>query len=278
MNVGFIHPANETLATYRLRSMIPAEQISQSPKFTASINEGEVDVAVFSKPVAENLQLARQCKQEGTKVVVDIGDNHFNHSEFGKIYREIIKIADQVVCPTIVMQGIIKDLTGKDSVVIPDSYESERSDPHANGTKVLWLGHGVNVKEVVPYVGKIEDLSVCTSNNRYIEGYMPWSLETQKAELEYTNIVILPSTEEHKSANRLINAIMAGCFVVSAKTEVKKEFREFAWINDIYTGLRWCRAFQNDLNDLVSKGQDYIQERYSKEAVGKQWLELVEGL
>ena len=275
MNVAFVHSGNDSMASYRYRTQIPAEQLTQRGEFNVTINEGEADVVVFSKPVQTDVGLAEQCKKDGTKIIVDICDDHFDHPVYGAVYRDIIKLSDTVVCPTDYFRKVIFQKTGKNAAIIPDPYEMERMKPHANGDNVLWYGHQVNIPEITPYVGKIDNLSVCTGHNNTLVGYIPWSPESQKAELAYNDIVILPNKNESKSSNRLINAVMAGCFVCANKTMARHEFREFMWIGDIYTGLKWSRAFQSDLNSLISECQDYIERHYSPKLIGDLWGEVV---
>ena len=272
-NVAFIHRGGEDMASYRYRTQIPAEQLADD--YSVSINSGTADIVVFSKPVEEDIELAETCKNDGTKVVVDFCDDHFNHKSLGKVYRDIAKLADTLVCNSEAMQGVIFHETGRDSSAIDDPYEQERMEPHADGLDVLWYGHQRNLEEIIPFVDKIEELSVCTGKNNKLNGYVTWSLEKQEEELAFANTVILPGKVPYKTPNRLINAIMAGCFVVSKSYP---EFREFAYIGDIMQGLQWRKHFHEDLNELVSAGQDYIEKTYSPNQIGKQWSSLLASL
>jgi len=273
MNISFIHRGGEGMASYRYRSQIPAAQLAG--EHTTSINSGEADVVVFSKPMDGDVELAERCKHNGTHVIVDFCDNHFKHPTQGEIYRKMVALSDTVICNSKDMQNVIYLETGKEAHPIPDPFEQARVAPHADGDAVLWYGHQCNLPEITPWIGKIEDLRVCTGENTILTGYTPWSLESQTAELLDANIVFLPSNTPCKTPNRLINAIMSGCFVV-AKNHI--EFREYAWIGVLHTGLRWVRAFRQDLNDRVLAGQDYIEKTYSPEVIGKQWSSMIGGL
>lgn len=275
MNIVFINRGGENLASYRYRTRMPALHLADSGH-TVSINGGDADVAIFSKPVPEDMEIARQCKKEGTTVYADLIDDHFESPRWGETYKEMVSIADKVITATDAMRDSIHERFGRDSVVIPDPFEAEREEPHADGEKVLWFGHQKNIGEVVPYLEKFKELSVVTGNNNKLTGYIPWSTDSLKAELAYNNLVILPSADDRKSANRLINAVMSGCFVLSARSATKNEFREFLWVNDnIMTGYQWAREFRDDLNDLVRGCQDYIIKNYSIDVIGKQWEEIL---
>jgi hypothetical protein len=272
-NVVFVHPGDEDMASYRYRTKMPAEHLSKT--HTVSINEGLADVIVFSKPVPNNLDLAKQCKKDGTKIIVDICDDHFSHPTLGPVYKDMVDISDTVICPTNYFKDMILQRTGKSAEVIEDPFEYKRKEPHANGDRVLWFGHQRNIHEIVPYIGNIENLSVCTGNNKTLIGYIPWTQQAEEQELAYNNIVILPNKNEKKSVNRLINAVMSGCFVCAEKTEARKEFRKLLWIGNIHTGLKWCKAFQNELNDRVAEAQDYIEKNYSLDVIGKKWEQVI---
>ena len=274
-SVAFIHRGGDFSASYRYRAKIPASMIDNHE---VSINEGNADIVVFSKPCDDDIEIAESCKNDGTKVVVDYCDDHFGHEKLGSIYRHMAGLADTIVCNTPVMQDIIHKETGKDSYTINDPYEQERCEPHAVGDRVLWFGHPTNINEIVPWVEKIDELTVCTGPNSKLEGYIQWSEANMKRELDYTNTVLLPGRKNYKSPNRLINAVIAGCFVVTSKHPSAKEFREFMWVGNIPAGLQWRKHFSEDLNALVLAGQDYIEDKFSPKVVGEQWTSLLDSL
>lgn len=272
MNIVYIHRGGENMASYRYRTQIPAKELEDD--YAVSINSGEADIVIFSKPVKEDIEIARTCRNDGTKVIVDYCDNHFNHSTQGQIYREMANISDMVVCNSKEMRNIIYTETGKEAYQIDDPYEQERMPPHAEGENYLWFGHQLNIPEIIPWIGKVPNLAVCTGQNNQLVNYIPWSQENLKHALENSNIVFLPQKAQYKSPNRLINSIMAGCFVISHD----KEFREFTWTGNPYTGFQWVRAFKNDLNTLVSNGQDYIEKFYSPKVIGQQWKTMLKAI
>lgn len=270
MNVVFVHSGGPDMASFRYRASMPALELRKQG-FEVSLNDGMADVVVFSKPDAAGLDVARRAKKDGTKIVADFCDDHFSHETLGPVYREFIGIADQVICPTAGMQ----EKSGGD--VIADPYEIERCQPHANGDECIWFGHQRNLDEII---GSGLKLRIVTGPNERVKGYVPWSVENLKANLAVSNIAVLPTLKwgEYKSANRVINAAMAGCFVVAGDKPSYREFRKFLWIGPTKGGMQWAKAFQNELNDRVTEAQDYIESKYSPKVIGQQWADMLNSL
>lgn len=281
MNVCWVHGGGSEFASYRYRAEIPSKELAG--RFATSINQGLADVAIFSKPSSKDLEVARQCKKEGTKIITDICDDHFNNSGLGPVYKKMVSMSDAVCCPTEKMAEIINLNTGKDAVTIPDPYEVTRTEPHAVGYKTLWFGHQSNIQDLVQLINSgdyLGEVRACTGYNNILSWYVLWSLENLKKELNSANTVLLPtrSGAEYKSANRLINAVMSGCFVVCSSHPSHNEFRRFVWVGKMETGLKWLWANQSELNDMVREGQDHIERNYSPSKVGDLWKTLIESL
>lgn len=278
MKAVFIHRMGPDFASYRYRVAIPAKELG------ASINGGEGSVFIFSKPTPDDVTLAKECKTEGVKVVADLGDDHFRHPVIGPIYIEMVKLCDALVVPTENMAGrILKYLWRKADAIIPDPYEEPYSAPHANGqAKYLWFGHAGNLKDLDPYTDYMKKmpLTIVTGQTpRKDFEYVRWSQAVQTAQLQQAQVVFLPTRKgmEYKSPNRLVNAIRAGCFVVTDFHPSTMEFQRVAWVGNVMTGVRWAQHFHADLNDCVAEGQAYI-EKFSPANVGAQWQQLLNSL
>jgi hypothetical protein len=275
----FIHRSGPQLASYRYRAEIPAKAIG------GCVNGGEAgSVYIFSKPTPDDVTLAKECKAEGVKVVCDIGDDHFNHAVWGPVYREMVSLADCLVAPSENMAGrLMKYFNRTADAVIPDPYEEPLSAPHADGQKLLWYGHPVNLKDLKESLPALKNLAltIVTGQNHGLDhDYLQWSPEVQTRELKKANMVILPTRKgtEFKTANRLVNALRAGCFpVCGGHIPSYQEFRKVAWVGHFSTGLRWATAYPQDLNALVAEGQQYI-EKFSPENIGKLWQQVVDAL
>jgi hypothetical protein len=264
--VSFIHSFGESAASYRYRARIPAEQIG------AKINDFTADVLVFSKPQINDIEAARRAKKLGQMVVVDYCDDHFYHKTLGPIYREMADIADWAVVPTREMRKRVPSAS-----VIPDPYEYPEVSPHADGDRFLWFGHQVNLPAIVPYKN-LPNLTIVTG-----PGYLntvEYSYEALKVEMIGANIALFPKIkgDDYKSPNRVVNALRMGLFPICDRHPAYLEFRRFLWASDVPTGLRWAKEFRHELNEHVKGGQDYIRDRFSPEAIGNQWRNLLEGV
>ena len=263
------------MASYRLRAQLPSAYCGHDSR----LNALGTDVAVFCKPHLDDLEVLRQVNARGAKTVVDLCDDHFEHPNLGKLYEAMAREAHAVVCPTAEMARRIRSHTEREAQVIPDSWE-QRGQPHADGKKFLWLGHQSNLKEILPYRKMLKqyNMTYCTGQNDQVE-CVPWSTAAQEQLLRESNIVLLPSKEEtYKSANRLINAIMAGCFVIASKIDINKEFRHFCYLGPLKGGLQFSQAYRHELNALVRAGQQYVQQHYSPETLGRKWQSVFDSI
>lgn len=279
----WVHRFGPQMATYRYRAEIPAQEVSKLNGFKCGVNEGEADIVIFTKPCAADIDLAIKFKAEGAKIVSDLQDDHFSSPEANvqNVYREMAKLSDALVCATDVMQGRIKQETGKDSVAIPDPYEFDEVEPHANGDNFLWFGHQTNFSALAGVTKLMGERKLrVVIGPKPVPNTIPWSLENMKKAFSMSNIVILPTQEghEYKSPNRLINSIRQGCFAVCMEHPSYWEFRDYVWVGDFYTGLRWTDAFRDELNERVRAAQDYVRDRYSPQAIGRQWAQFLESL
>lgn len=280
MNVVWVNRFGPRMASYRYRAQIPAEEVGKINGFNTAVNNGEADIVVFTKPFREDIDAAWKYKAEGCKIVSDLSDDHFQDTE-AETYRKFVEVSDAIVCASTVMRGRIYDYVKRDSVVIGDPYEQAECEPHANGDEFLWFGHQRNLRELVAvkdFLGE-RKLRIVTGPKAH-EKTIPWTLENMTKAFEMSNIVLLPTApgNEFKSPNRLLNSIRAGCFPVCMAHPSYEEFKHVVWVGHFPTGLRWVDAFKDDLNGLVKQAQDYIRDRYSPAAIGRQWASFLESL
>lgn len=259
LNIVFIHRGGQSMASYRYRAAIPAKELG------ASVNEGQADVLIFSKPMAGDLELAQQAKRDGTAVVVDFCDNHFATND---LYGEMAKLADRITCSSTELHSQLKDI-GFNSKVIDDPYEFDIERPHANGDQYLWFGHQSNLPEIIPFVKRGFPINVVTGRNTALTGYTEWSENSLKEQLAKSNIVIIPDGKSTRSNNRMVNALAAGCFVIAGKQHA--EWRKMIFAGSIYHGLQFAACFKNELNDMVKEAQSYVIDRHSPKVIAEQW-------
>lgn len=216
--------------------------------------------------------------------IYDVCDDWFADKELGPFYHEMVKRATAVTCNSEAMRFRIHQETGRAATVIPDAFEHEEWAP-SWGEGLLWFGNPLNLPDFFRAVQKLEGLQLplgCISRH---EDYMsdelkqliiPWSPTAMDKGLKSAAVVILPTgLSPAKSANRLIESVRAGKFVVAEPLPAYEEFAEWMWVGDIREGVQW--AFKNKAECLkrVKRAQKYIAKHYSMEALGPKWLEVV---
>lgn len=156
----------------------------------------------------------------------------------------------------------------KSVVVIPDPYESDEQKADM-GNGLLWYGHESNIKTILPYM----DL-----NPKILSGE-EWSRKKQLAMLNDCAIVLIPTDfRRGKSANRMIEAIRNGRFVVAGELPAHDEFKDLMWVGDIREGVEWALSNKKEVIERIKAAQDYVRDRYSPETIGKQWKRTLDEL
>lgn len=269
--VVFVHRGGREMASYRYRTEVPANHIG------ATINGGEAEIVVFSKPVPEDLEIARIAKDGGAKIITDLCDPHIEDRPH---YKEILDLSDLAVCATKVSRRVVSEYFPRDIEVIPDPYEFEELPPHCSGDQFLWFGHKSNLKDIQKFMG--------AENLRIISGpfdvapegvtfYSPQNLHRGLSEADFT---LFPTSQgsEYKSNNRLLNAIRMGTFPICSYHPSYDEFKDMVWVGPLSEAFKWTRHHKSELNDLILQAQDYIKDRYSPEAIGERWKSLLESI
>lgn len=264
MNVSFIHRGGAGMASYRYRAMLPAHHLG------ARINDTSADVLVYAKPAPEEVDEAVAAKDAGKAIVVDFCDDHFATQPH---YMQMADLADAVTCPTTTMMAQIMAAGYKGEVtVIFDPYEFPEVMPHCAGANLLWFGHGSNFNSLVRVLPRIFAPLVAVSN---IPLARPWSMETMYREFLSADIVILPATAPHKSANRAIESIRQGCFVVAEPHPSLTELPGI-WIGDIPEGIAWAIQNPSQANERTREAQNYVSTRFSPRTQASAWKSLLQ--
>ena len=250
---SFIHWSDNKSASWRYRAKIPAGD-------WASLNDLTADTLVFAKPQAHELMDMARAKARGAWVVVDFCDDHFDWVH----YAEALRLADAVTCPTEEMARCIRAL-GRDAIVIPDPFEYPLKKPHCKGVNLLWYGHKVNKHSLERILPDLAGYPLRVVSN--FAGAIPWSKKTMLKEFARADIVVIPATETYKSANRAIEAIRQGCFVVAEPHPALEGFP--VYIGNIKDGIEW--TLQNKANRLTSKAQSFVTERFSPQTLIDKW-------
>ena len=240
----------ETVASSRLRASIPQQQLEK-----IGVKRG-LDVVVYGK----HLVAFDQIKHFKNKVF-DCCDDHFR-TDRGDYYREHIAKADLVTCNSEKMAEIILVETGRIATVIPDPYESEEN-PAGMGNGLLWFGHESNLIDLHPYLDLKPE--VLTGSD--------WSRDKQLAALDKCAAVLIPTGKSMaKSANRLIESVRNGRFVIAGHMPAHEEFKRMMWVGNIRDGVEWAKAYPHKAVGQVKECQQYIRDKYSPEAIGRLWF------
>lgn len=278
--VVFMHRYGPTLASFRYRTEMPVNYLNRHG-FDAQVNDGAADILVLSKPSADDLTLAHAARAEGCKVVMDICDDHFNTKALGPLYRDLSGLADHIVCASNIMRNRITEYTGKTPTVIEDPYEQPELEPHAVGDSLLWFGHQRNLPELESVSHFLQDRKVyVVTGPKPVPNTIQWTPDVMKRAFAASNTAIFPVMRgrEHRSPNRLVNALRAGCWAVCMGHPAFEAFRKFVWVGNFPTGLRFMDANQHIVNELVAEGQEFVRDRYSPDTIGAQWANLLDSI
>ena len=259
--VSFIHWMNKDAASYRYRAFIPAQAMG------AVMNDFSAGTLIFTKPQQDEIMKMAEAIAKGATVVVDICDDHLDWPH----YKEAIRIATVVTCPTEEMAKMIKKLD-RDAVVIPDPYEYPLRAPHVRGDNLLWYGNRVNRDSLKRILPDLEQYPLRVVSN--FDGAIPWSYETMLKEFAKADIVVIPATEAYKSANRAIEAIRQGCYVVAEPHPAVKDIPGI-WIGNIKEGIEWTKNNLALASSKLLEAQQYVTEKYSPQICSTMWRKAI---
>ena len=238
------------LASARLRARIPQAEVAKLGMFKG------MDIVVYGKHWLSLADVSPFRKR-----VFDVCDDHFA-SPYADYYREHIAEAHLVTCNSGEMARIIERETNVQATVIPDPYESDEK-PAGMGNGLLWFGHQSNLPDLHPYLDMNPEVLTGTE----------WSREKQLAALDKCAAVLIPTGKSMaKSANRLIESVRNGRFVIAGNLPAHDEFKEWMWVGDIRDGVEWLKEYPKQAVRDVAECQRYIRDKYSPAAIGRLWF------
>jgi len=267
------------------------------------------DVAVFGKNhinLAEVRRLLDHLQQSGITTIVDICDDHFAvDADHSAHYREIVANADEVIASCPYLAGLIEEATRRKAHVVVDPYEGPAGQPkrlpESSRLNALWFGHESNLPslerelvnlataakgfelEVNVLTGRIPDIEAqCAAfsakyGNSLTVRFTEWSIERTWRALCACDLVLIPVDRRRrgylaKGANRLIESLWAGRFVVANPIPSYEEFQRWAWIGeDIVAGISWAVAHPAEVLQRIATAQAYIRERFSPGTIASDW-------
>jgi len=314
MKILFYSPAFKgKRASHRLRGEVIAREL-QALGYDATcsreLHNVDSNTAVVFLKRSQPDEIKR-AKSQGALTIYDVCDNKFDEKDE---YEPCCLAADIVTANSDPMAESIKATTGRDSVVIPDPAERPRLDPAfaPNGDiKLLWFGSSASLK-FVPWVeiwqrlereiGFYQFTMITAKADRihnkmrerqargHIQGvnfdrlhFVEWDWDLQGKLLAQTDIVLIPVftdnyRTETKSANRLIDGVMSGKFVVTTPLASYVEFDPYTWQQDWVQGIRWAREHPGKTLNCITNGQQYVIDNYSPKVIAQQWEKVLNGL
>jgi len=272
----------------------------------------DADRVVFIKnytdPVCAETVLEEQ-RARGVPTWFDLTDDRFEGEASEHLHR-MTMLADHVVTVSATLQNIIRQYTRKESAVVGDPYEGPRGapkwSPDGARVKVLWFGYGTNLPALMKALPGLADagrrfpmdLRIVTAGAQGIEAYcekfnrrsgaaltlkyVPWSSAETWDSLAVTDLVLIPAMLDEqwtlaKSANRLVEALWAGRFVIAHPIPSYREFDDCAWLGaDLAEGIAWVMHNQESIAGRIRAAQDRIAVAYSPARIAAQWEQILE--
>lgn len=275
MTVSFLHSGTPAMASYRYRAALPAQACG------ASLNDPTADVLVFAKGCEDDVETLRQATRERRTTIVDVCDIHW-HNPRTPWWTILIREAAWLTANTDFTKQLIWEDFGRVALVRDDPAEYSEQPPHCAGTRLLWFGHPSNGASLMRLLSLTEHypLTIVTDMTKWA-GHeqarcLQWTPEVLQAELAQADIVLLPETAPHKSANRAVEAIRVGCAVVAEPHPSLTHFPNL-WRGNLRKGIQWVQDHPNEANQRTAELQRYVQGRFSLERVGSAWKTLVQG-
>ena len=320
MRSGGVH---SDMASIRYRAIIPAKELVARGHQAAVVGlthgcfhsvlerVARADRVVFIKNYYEpdcSERLAQELRARSVKTLFDLSDDRFD-SKNGLHLQRMIEQTDAVVTASPLLQELVKQRAGKDSLIVSDPYEGARGEatwsPSAR-LQGLWFGHGTNLgslREAFPALlqaGKKNplDLRIVTKNvdglereckefnGKYRQAlslrFAEWSMAETWNSLAAADFVIIPAQPGErwtlaKSPNRIIESLWAGRFVVAHPIPSYREFGEWAWLGEnLAEGIAWMVDNGPLIADRIRCAQDYIATTYSPQRIGSEWEKVLE--
>lgn len=279
MKINYSTVANDKLASYRYRIKIPSEYFREWGHEVVIGKPEQADVGVFSKHFnPRDPEYARQPTRYG-RVVFDVCDYHLD-GPYRDHYERMMALADVITVGTEELGRMIRESTDRDVKVIQDPYEYEEKEPRYNKCeRILWFGHASNIgplmREVNDGVFNGKQLMVISNPNELFPT-VPWSNEAMKRGLDECDVVVIPQQNNRKNrckgANRMVESIRSGRFVIANEMPAHNQFKEWMYIGDIKEGIEWLKQNKSEARDRIAMAQKYVQQTFSPEKISRSWL------
>jgi glycosyltransferase involved in cell wall biosynthesis len=172
--------------------------------------------------------------------------------------------------------------------------------------RLLWFGYPQNLPPLLELIPALEalarrhpltltcvtnpvaEIKTLTSEARTRESsplrvqFIPWSPLAMPAIIESHDLVLIPSdyrdpVKQAKSPNRLVAGLHGGRFVVAHPLPAYAPYAAYAWVGeDLCEGVEWAIRHPAEVVERIARGQAYIEERHSAQAVARFWLDVLD--
>ena len=297
-------------ASHRLRGEVTCRALvdqGYDAKILTDWNEVDANTIVIFLKLSQPDSIQR-AKDLGAKTIYDLCDNKFEEKEE---YEPCCQLADLISVNSVNMEISVKHHTGRDSIVMPDPYERPKLTPKFDPSKelkLLWFGSQSSFKffpivecwqrlekEIVNYkytmISSKTDRVLSKMTQRQNKGQISginfskldmqeWTWEHQGKLLTECDIVLMPVQTDNprtdtKSANRLIDSLISGKFVITTALASYEEFAPYTWQGDYIEGIKWALKNPAEVKERIRLGQEYTEQNYSARILSKKFIDEV---
>lgn len=258
---------DSSLASLRMRQLKVAQCINDNPDIdirmtVSNRHDIKADINLFHKHRNQEVMLAMvkdlREKAPESKIIFDITDYFLDDPKLANFYTTMASEVDAVITSSF---GLAEAFSPFNSNVfmIPESFERSSIVPQGSGERdgYVWIGHKSNLKTIGPLIEEYgHELTVISSE--MIEGVkrsIQW-VEGIEETLSQYKTVLIPQPNKYKSENRVIEALAAGCEVMTFDSpcyeQISKEVRD--------------------------NGVEAVLKNYTIEAISDGWLMIFEEL
>lgn len=268
------------------------------------------DRILIGKVFTDYSSLVENARRAGKVVTLDVTDDL---SRFKRLrdMRSLVEHVDAATVPSEGLEALVADWTGgklpTHRVVDPieGAINVPGGDLDRRPLRLVWYGSPSNARHLNPHMpGLIAladrlplDLTIVSTGIHLFEGllarygpdagrpmrirFAEWTPTVQQHEIAASDLVILPgdldADSSLKSANRLITGIAAGRFCVASRLPSYAPFSEHALlVDDIAEGIEAAVALpRKRAFAAVAAGQALALRDYSRDAVGRRWVDIL---
>ncbi len=303
------------MASVRLRSLVPNQLLAQSgwdSELFKSVSTDRYDVVVFQKAYeSEDILLAEGLADRGTRIVLDLCDNHFYNpedlpqlTERADRLSRMVALADAISVSTPTLGQLIENKRvflvddALDPVIVARSREP-RWPRFRAGTHLAWFGTAgsrsldfglVDLARIIPNLNNLNTRVPITltviSNSReeyrrhvkqanFSTHYCRWKFRTFSSFLASADIALIPITSNPfticKTSNRIVTSLMLGTPVVADLIPSYREFEPYILVGEWERHLERYARDRELRHHHVTAGRQFVQQRFAPEVIVEQW-------